>query len=109
MVTPGSRWIAYFAQAGVCAGILGLVTACPTYAAIQDKTKQDAPRPSQVRTAVLATQAEKDLKTAEFYARTGHPTSAYFCYEVVRRRYPGTEQAKTATRRMDELKKIIKN
>src|SRR5262249_19848276 len=34
-------------------------------------------------------QAEKDFKVAEFYERTGHPGSAYFYYEIVRRRYPG--------------------
>ena len=32
-------------------------------------------------------QAQKDYQTAEFYRRTGHPGSAYFYYEVVRRRY----------------------
>ena len=36
-------------------------------------------------------QAEKDYMTAEFYRRTGHPGSAYFYYEIVRRRYPGIE------------------
>jgi outer membrane protein assembly factor BamD (BamD/ComL family) len=49
-------------------------------------------------------QAEKDLKTAEFYRRTGHPGSAYFCYEIVRRRYPGTPFFDKATERMHELK-----
>lgn len=48
-------------------------------------------------------QAEKDFKTAEFYKRTYHPCSAYFCYEIVRRRYPGTEYAKLAAKRMEEL------
>jgi len=49
-------------------------------------------------------QAEKDLKTAEFYRRTGHPGAAYFTYEIVRRRYPGTPFFDKATERMQELK-----
>jgi hypothetical protein len=49
-------------------------------------------------------QAEKDWNIAEFYRRTGHPGSAYFYYELVRRRYPGSKQADKATKRMAELK-----
>ncbi|MCI0460254.1 MAG: outer membrane protein assembly factor BamD [Gemmataceae bacterium] len=49
-------------------------------------------------------QAEKDYKVAEFYRRTGHPCSAYFCYEIVRRRYPGTKFFDLATERMHELR-----
>lgn len=49
-------------------------------------------------------QAEKDMNIAEFYRRTGHPGSAYFYYELVRRRYPGSKQAEKATQRMAELK-----
>jgi len=52
-------------------------------------------------------QAQKDFETAEFYRRTGHPCSAYFCYEVVRRRYPGTSYAEQAGKRMVELKSAI--
>jgi outer membrane protein assembly factor BamD (BamD/ComL family) len=49
-------------------------------------------------------QAEKDFKIAEFYRRTGHPGSAYFYYEIVRRRYPGTRFFDDATIRMQELR-----
>ncbi len=49
-------------------------------------------------------QAEKDYKTAEFYRHTGKPCSAYWTYEVVRRRYPGTKYADLATERMLALK-----
>jgi outer membrane protein assembly factor BamD (BamD/ComL family) len=49
-------------------------------------------------------QAEKDFKIAEFYRRTGHPGSAYFYYEIVRRRYPGTPFFDLATQRMQELR-----
>ncbi len=48
-------------------------------------------------------QADKDYRIAEFYRRTGHPGSAYFYYEIVRRRYPGTKFADLATDRMHEL------
>jgi outer membrane protein assembly factor BamD (BamD/ComL family) len=48
-------------------------------------------------------QAEKDFRTAEFYRRTKHPGSAYFYYEIVRRRYPGTPLADKAAERMKEL------
>ena len=43
-------------------------------------------------------QAEKDFRTAEYYERTGHPGSAVFCYELVRRRYAGTKYADIAGR-----------
>ncbi|NBS88592.1 outer membrane protein assembly factor BamD [bacterium] len=49
-------------------------------------------------------QAEKDFKMAEFYKRTGHPGSAYFYYELVRRRYPNTKFAEESDKRMAELK-----
>lgn len=54
--------------------------------------------------AITLQQAEKDYKTAEFYRRTGKPCPAYFMYEVVRRRYPGTKYADLATERMHELR-----
>ena len=49
-------------------------------------------------------QAEKDYKMAEFYKRTGHKPSAYFYYEIVRRRYPGTTFAEEAAKKMGELR-----
>jgi TolA-binding protein len=49
-------------------------------------------------------QAEKDYKVAEFYRHTGHPGSAYFYYEIVRRRYPGTRFEHLAVERMQELR-----
>ncbi len=53
---------------------------------------------------ITAQQAEKDFKIAEFYRRTGHPASAYFYYEIVRRRYPGTPHCERAAELMHELK-----
>lgn len=52
-------------------------------------------------------QAEKDYKMAEFYRRTRHPASAYFYYEIVRRRYPGTPFADQATQKMWDLRKEL--
>jgi RNA polymerase sigma factor (sigma-70 family) len=57
----------------------------------------------QFADAVLA-QAEKDFRLAEFYRRTGHPGSAFFYYEIVRRRYPGTEYAEKAAERLESLR-----
>ncbi|HZU39002.1 MAG TPA: tetratricopeptide repeat protein [Gemmataceae bacterium] len=48
-------------------------------------------------------QAEKDFKVAEFYRRTDHPGAAYFYYEIVRRRYPGTPFAAKASERMQDI------
>jgi outer membrane protein assembly factor BamD (BamD/ComL family) len=52
-------------------------------------------------------QAEKDYRMAEFYRRTRHPCSAYFYYEIVRRRYPGTPFADQATEKMWEIRKEV--
>lgn len=49
-------------------------------------------------------QAAKDFKIGEFYRRTGHPGSAYFYYEIVRRRYPGTPYFQMADERMREMR-----
>ncbi|MER3415515.1 MAG: hypothetical protein C4297_04780 [Gemmataceae bacterium] len=52
-------------------------------------------------------QAEKDFRIAEYYRRTGHYGSAYFYYEIVRRRYPGTTWADRATERMLHIREKI--
>jgi outer membrane protein assembly factor BamD (BamD/ComL family) len=49
-------------------------------------------------------QAERDFNIAEFYRRTGKPGSAFFYYELVRRRYQGTTFAEQATNRMAEIR-----
>jgi outer membrane protein assembly factor BamD (BamD/ComL family) len=54
--------------------------------------------------SITMQQAEKDYQVAEFYRRTGHPCSAYFCYEIVRRRYPGTRYFDQATQHIEELR-----
>jgi RNA polymerase sigma factor (sigma-70 family) len=59
---------------------------------------------SAQRKDVQSQQAEKDFAIAEFYRRTGHAGSAYFYYEVVRRRYPGTSFAARAEKAMSEMR-----
>lgn len=54
--------------------------------------------------AIRMQQAEKDFKTAEYHEQTKHPGSAYFCYEIVRRRYPGTKYSDLATQRMEAIR-----
>src|SRR5262249_33050102 len=53
---------------------------------------------------ISAQQAEKEYKIGEFYRWTGHAPSAVFYYELVRRRYPGTEAARMAEQRIAELR-----
>jgi outer membrane protein assembly factor BamD (BamD/ComL family) len=58
-------------------------------------------------TSISAQQAEKDFQMAEFWRRTGHPGSAYFYYEIVRRRYPDpnpNSAASRATQRMLDIR-----
>lgn len=52
-------------------------------------------------------QADRDFKIAEFYQRTGHPGSAYFYFELVCRRYPGTTYAAQALQRKEQLKSQV--
>ena len=53
--------------------------------------------------AVRLQLAEKDFQMAQYYERTDHPASAYFYYELVTRRYPGTKLAEAAQGRMTGL------
>jgi outer membrane protein assembly factor BamD (BamD/ComL family) len=64
---------------------------------------QLAERLQRAKLAIRQQQAEHDLRTAEYYERTGHPGSAVFYYELVRRRYAGTRYADWATQRQEHL------
>ena len=55
-------------------------------------------------TSIAAQQADRDYRIAEFYRRTGHPGSSYFYFELVRRRYPGSSYATSATTKMNEIR-----
>jgi hypothetical protein len=54
--------------------------------------------------SITLQQADKDYRMAEFYRRTGHPEAAYFYFEIVRRRYPGTKYAEHAALEMEGLR-----
>lgn len=74
----------------------------PTYRA-DDKKSEWLTRQ---KLAVRMQLAEKDFKTAEYYERTGHPASAYFYYELVCRRYPGTKLSDLAKMRLSALEQV---
>jgi TolA-binding protein len=78
-----------------------LVDAAMRMPEMDDQKKQALT--SQLK-GITAQQAEQDFKKADFYRRTGHPGSAYFYYDIVRRRYPGTEYAQKAAAQMMELR-----
>ncbi|VTS06352.1 tetratricopeptide repeat protein [Tuwongella immobilis] len=56
--------------------------------------------------AINYQQAEKDYQIAEFYLRTKHPGSAYFYFDLVKRRYPGTKFAEAATEQLASLEEL---
>lgn len=60
---------------------------------------------TRAKFAIRSQQAEKDFLMADYYQRTGHPGSAVFYYELVRRRYAGTRYAEIATERQAALVK----
>jgi TolA-binding protein len=84
----------------------------PIALASYQKIEQQDPKLAQEReeflrrqlAGITMQQAEKDFKMAEFYQRTKRPESAFFLFEVVRRRYPGTKYADLATERMHEIR-----
>lgn len=68
------------------------------------RTDEKAAFLTRQKLAIRMQQAEKDFKMADYYERTKHPGSAYFYFELVRRRYPGTKYADMAAVRMEALK-----
>jgi outer membrane protein assembly factor BamD (BamD/ComL family) len=59
---------------------------------------------AQQLTNINTQQADRDFRIAEFYQRTGHAGSAYFYYELVCRRYAGSEYATKAAQRKLEIR-----
>ncbi len=51
-------------------------------------------------------QAERDYEFGEYYRRTKRYGSAYFYYELVKRRYPGSRYSDLAALRIEEMKQI---
>lgn len=56
--------------------------------------------------SIRGSQAERDLETAEYYRRTNRFGSAFFYYELVKRRYPGTMYSDKAADRIIEIKNL---
>jgi len=120
---PESRWrpqaIAYAVQAKnnatggalydgrKCAEALHLVQMAEATVPEITQDPDMAERMNRARFAIRFQQAEKDFETARYYERTGHPGSAVFYYELVRRRYAGTRYADLATERKDFLMRSI--
>jgi outer membrane protein assembly factor BamD (BamD/ComL family) len=63
---------------------------------------------TRAKFAIRSQQAEKDFQMAEYYERTGHPGSAVFYYELVRRRYGGTRYSDLASERQTRLLNLMK-
>ncbi len=61
----------------------------------------------QQLTNINTQQADRDFRIAEFYRRTGHSASAYFYYELVCRRYPGSPYAEKAAKGKLEMKSKV--
>ena len=63
---------------------------------------------ARAKFAIRSQQAEKDFLMADYYERTGHPGSAVFYYELVRRRYAGTKYSDIASERQARLVTLMK-
>ena len=61
---------------------------------------------SKQKQTIRGNQAEHDFETAEYYRRTNRYGAAYFCYELVKRRYPGTRYSDVAAKRVEEMKQV---
>jgi TolA-binding protein len=87
----------------------------PIALASYQTTEQENPQLAQEKqeflrrqlAGITLQQAEKDYKMADYYWRTGRPESAFFLYEIVRRRYPGTKYADLATEQMYKIREKV--
>jgi outer membrane protein assembly factor BamD (BamD/ComL family) len=86
-----------------CAEALQLVHLAEATVPELTKDPAMADKLTRAKYAIRAQQAEKDFRTAEYYERTGHPGSAVFYYELVRRRYGGTRYSDMANERKEHL------
>ena len=86
-----------------CAEALQLVHVAEATVPELTQNPEMAEKLTRARFAIRSQQAEKDFRTAEYYERTGHPGSAVFYYELVRRRYAGTRYSDLATERKEKL------
>lgn len=90
-----------------CAEALQLVHVAEATVPELTNSPEMAEKLTRAKFAIRSQQAEKDFLTAEYYERTGHPGSAVFYYELVRRRYAGTRYSDAATERKDRLVRLM--
>ncbi|MFM8270947.1 MAG: tetratricopeptide repeat protein, partial [Gemmata sp.] len=90
-----------------CAEALHLVNVAESTVPELANNPEMAEKLTRAKFAIRSQQAEKDFLTAEYYERTGHPGSAVFYYELVRRRYAGTRYSDLATDRKDRLVRLM--
>ena len=74
----------------------------PTYR--NDPAKQEWA--TKQKLSIRGSQAERDFETAEYYKRTSRHGSAFFYYELVKRRYPGTKYSDLASERIEEIRRM---
>lgn len=91
-----------------CAEALQLVMVAEATVPELTQNQDMSDKLTRAKYAIRSQQAEKDFRTAEYYERTGHPGSAVFYYELVRRRYAGTKYSDVATERKEELLALMR-
>ncbi|MBA4186716.1 MAG: hypothetical protein C0467_01735 [Planctomycetaceae bacterium] len=91
-----------------CAEALQLVHVAEATLPEVSKSPEMAEKLTRAKFAIRYQQAEKDFRMAEYYERTGHPGSAVFYYELVRRRYAGTRYSDLATEKKEHLVALMK-
>lgn len=91
-----------------CAEALQLVHVAEASVPELTNNPEMAEKLMRAKFAIRSQQAEKDFLMAEYYERTGHPGSAVFYYELVRRRYGGTRYSDSATERQARLITLMK-
>jgi outer membrane protein assembly factor BamD (BamD/ComL family) len=92
-----------------CAEALRLVHVAEASVPELANNPEMAEKLTRAKFAIRSQQAEKDFLMADYYQRTGHPGSAVFYYELVRRRYAGTRYAEEATDRQARLVKMMQD
>jgi hypothetical protein len=91
-----------------CAEALQLVYVAEATLPELTQTPEMADKLTRAKFAIRYQQAEKDFRMADYYERTGHPGSAVFYYELVRRRYAGTRYSELAGDRKEHLIALMK-
>jgi outer membrane protein assembly factor BamD (BamD/ComL family) len=91
-----------------CAEALQLVSQAEAGIPELTQNPEMADKLTRAKFAIRYQQAEKDFRVADYYERTGHPGSAVFCYELVRRRYAGTKYADQAEQRKERLLALMR-